>query len=113
VEEGMTARSIEMLAWSGCPSHPEAQRQMRGILDDLGLADVAIEVSWIEDDETAKRRRFVGSPTFRIDDEELIPTDEADTYALTCRVYRLADGRFSPTPDPAQLAQATAARFGR
>jgi hypothetical protein len=37
----------------------------------------------------------------------------ADAYALTCRVYRLADGRLSPTPDPAQLAQATAARFGR
>jgi len=46
VEEGMTARSVEMLAWSGCPSHPEAQRQMRAILDDLGLPDVAIEVTW-------------------------------------------------------------------
>lgn len=109
----MTARSVEMLAWSGCPSYPEAQRQMREILDDLGLSDVAIEVSWIEDEETAKRRRFVGSPTFRIDDEDLIPADEDDTYALSCRVYRLADGRFSPTPDPAQLAQATAGRLGR
>jgi hypothetical protein len=113
VEEGMTARSVEMLAWSGCPSHPQAQRQMRVILDDLGLTDVAIEVSWIEDDATAQQRRFVGSPTFRVDDVELIPTDAADTYALTCRLYRLADGRFSPTPDPAQLAQATAARFSR
>lgn len=86
---------------------------MRAILDDLGLPDVAIEVSWIEDDETAERRRFVGSPTFRIDDVDLIPTDDADTIALTCRVYRLPGGRFSPTPDPAQLAQATAARFCR
>jgi hypothetical protein len=102
----MTARSVEMLAWSGCPSHPAALRQMRGILDALGLPEVAIEVSWIEDEQTAKRRRFVGSPTFRIDDVELMPTDETDRYALTCRVYRLADGRFSPTPDPAQLALA-------
>ena len=109
----MTARSVEMLAWSGCPSHPEAQRQMRAILDNLGLPDVAIEVTWVEDDETARLRRFVGSPTFRIDDEELIPTDQDDTYALTCRVYRLADGRVSPTPDPGQLARATVARLGR
>lgn len=100
-----------MLAWSGCPSHPDAQRQMRVILDELGLSDVPIEISWIEDDRTAERRRFVGSPTFRVDDKELIPVDPTDGYGLTCRVYRLADGRFSPTPDPDELRTAVRARL--
>jgi hypothetical protein len=107
----MTGRSIELLAWSGCPSHPAAQRQLREILDELGLSDVSIDISWVEDDDAAERRHFVGSPTFRVDDEELIAADATDTYALTCRVYRLADGRFSPTPDPAQLRDAVRARF--
>jgi hypothetical protein len=104
-------RAIEMLVWSGCPSHAAAERQLHAILNDLGLSDIAIETSWIEDDETAEQRHFVGSPTFRAGDEELIPTDASDTYALTCRVYRLADGRFSPTPDPDQLRSAVVARF--
>ena len=105
------SRTIELLAWSGCPSHTVAEHQLRAILDKLGLDDVSVETSWIEDDATAEARRFVGSPTFRLDDEELIPPDPGDTYALTCRVYRLSDGRFSPTPDPEQLRSAVAARF--
>ena len=105
-------RAIEMLTWSGCPSHEAAERQLHTILDDLGLSDIPIVTSWIEDDETAEQRRFVGSPTFRVDDEELIPPDPDDAPALTCRLYTLADGRFSPTPDPDQLRGAVAARFG-
>jgi hypothetical protein len=105
------SRAIELLAWSGCPSHPVAERQLRGILGELGLHDVSVATSWIEDDATAEERRFVGSPTFRVNDEELIPPDPSDAYGLTCRVYRLSDGRFSPTPDPEQLRDAVAARF--
>lgn len=105
--------TVELLAWSGCPSHPAAEQMMRGILDDLGLTGVPVELSWIEDDDMAVRRRFVGSPSFRVDDTELIPVDATDKYGLTCRVYQLADGRFSPTPDPGELRQAVAARFGQ
>lgn len=104
-------RTIELLAWSGCPSHPVAERQLRGILADLGLTDVQVTRTWIEDDETAVRRRFAGSPTFRVDDEDLIPVDANDAYGLTCRVYVLADGRYSPTPDLEELRRAVAARF--
>lgn len=103
--------TIELLAWSGCPSHTVAERELRGILHELGLTDVSIVTTWIEDDATAEKRRFVGSPTLRVDDEELIPPDPSDTFALTCRVYRLADGGFSPTPDPEQLRRALADRF--
>lgn len=104
-------RAVELLAWSGCPSHPAAEQMMRAILADLGLADVPVQLTWIEDEQTAARRRFVGSPTFRVDDQELIPVDASDRYGLTCRVYQLADGRFSPTPDPGELRRAVAARF--
>ncbi len=104
-------RAIELLAWSGCQSHPVAERQLRGILAELGLTDVQVTYTWIEDDEAAVRRRFVGSPTFRVDDEDLIPAGADDDYGLTCRLYRLADGRYSPTPDLGELRRAVAARF--
>lgn len=105
------SRTIELLAWSGCPSHTAAEQELRGILAELGLLDVSVVTTWIEDDATAEERRFVGSPTLRVDDDELIPPDPSDTYALTCRVYRLTDGGFSPTPDADQLRAAVAARF--
>jgi hypothetical protein len=105
------SRVIEMLAWSGCPSHPAAEEQLRAILTDAGLADVDIQTTWIEDDETAMARRFIGSPTFRVDGQELIPPGEAGSYGLTCRVYRLADGRYSPLPDTEQLRAAVLDRF--
>jgi hypothetical protein len=78
----------------------------------MSLADIRDgQAATVEDEEMAVRRRFVGSPSFRVDDTELIPVDASDKYGLTCRVYQLADGRFSPTPDPGHLRQAVAAHF--
>ena len=58
----------------------------------------------IVSDEDAERERFPGSPTIRADGEDLFPTDEPPS--LTCRIYVLPDGRFSPTPDPGAVRAA-------
>ena len=50
-------------------------------------------------------QRFVGSPTIRVDGRDIQPPDD-EPVGLTCRVYRLRDGRVSPTPDPADLRDA-------
>ena len=91
--------TVELLWWDGCPSHPEALADLERILREEG---VETDVSRIEitDDEQARRERFPGSPTIRIDGEDILPPEETEPYSLTCRVYRLRDGRFSPTPDP-------------
>ena len=60
----------------------------------------------IESEEQAEAEGFPGSPTIRVDGEDLFPID--DPPGLSCRVYRLADGRFSPTPDPGLLREALA-----
>jgi hypothetical protein len=52
---------------------------------------------YIEDFEVAQAERFVGSPTIRVNGQEVI--DGGAQYGLTCRVYQKADGRFSPLPD--------------
>jgi hypothetical protein len=92
---------VELLWWAGCPSHPEALRDLRRALADAGLDPEAVDVREITDEEQAQREAFPGSPTIRLDGVDAFPTDEP--VALTCRVYRLRDGRYSPTPDPDDL----------
>jgi hypothetical protein len=91
---------VELLFWAGCPSHPEALADLRAALG--GRAEVVVRE--ITSDEEAVAERFPGSPTIRVDGDDLFPSDEPPS--LSCRVYRLADGRFSPTPDPGELRAA-------
>ena len=97
--------TVELLWWEGCPSHPEALADLERILREEGVqADVTrIE---IEDDEEARRTRFPGSPTIRIDGRDIVPPEEGEPYSLTCRVYRRRDGRISPVPDPEDVRDA-------
>jgi hypothetical protein len=91
---------IELLWWDGCPSHPEALEELRAVMGDEGLDPAAVQLREIESDEQAERERFPGSPTIRIDGRDVVPPGDGDPVGLTCRVYRLRDGRSSPTPDP-------------
>ena len=102
----MTRPYVELLAWSGCPSHEEARERLLVLLGALGRPDVEVRVRWIETDEEAAEVAFVGSPTVRWQGRDLLPPDGSDHVALTCRVYRRRDGRFSPLPDPDDLREA-------
>jgi hypothetical protein len=97
---------IELLWWEGCPSHPEALEDLERILEEEGVkADV--DLVEIETDEQAQAERFAGSPTIRVDGEDLLPGEAGSRpFSLTCRIYRLRDGRASPTPDPDDLREA-------
>jgi hypothetical protein len=97
--------TVELLWWDGCPSHPEALAELERILREEG---VDAEVSRIEiaDDEQARRERFFGSPTIRIDGEDIVEPPEGEPFSLTCRVYRTRDGRISPLPDPDDVREA-------
>jgi len=101
----MTRPRVELLFWDGCPSHPQALADLRAAMADTGLDPDAVLVREVDTDERAARERFVGSPTIRIDGEDVEPPGD-EPAGLTCRVYRLRDGRFSPTPDPATVREA-------
>jgi hypothetical protein len=46
----------------------------------------------------AQRLRFPGSPTIRVDGEDLFPMPDRAGYALGCRMYATPEGlRGSPT----------------
>jgi hypothetical protein len=101
--------TVELLWWDGCPSHPEALAELRRILSEEGV-DAQVSRVQIEDDEQARRERFPGSPTIRIDGEDIAPPGEEVPFSLTCRVYRTRDGRVSPLPDPEDLREAIRSR---
>jgi hypothetical protein len=97
--------TVELLWWDGCPSHPEALADLERILREEGV-DARVERVEIQDDDQARTERFPGSPTIRIDGEDIVSPGDGEPYSLTCRVYRLRDGRVSPTPDPEDLRDA-------
>jgi hypothetical protein len=97
--------TVELLWWDGCPSHPEALADLERVLREEGVPADVKRVE-IEDDEQARRERFPGSPTIRIDGRDIVPPQEGEPYSLTCRVYRTRDGRVSPVPDPEDLRDA-------
>ena len=98
--------TIELLYWDGCPSYPKALRELRGALDELGHPELEVALVEIATEEQATEYGFVGSPTLRIDGVDPLPPPTDEPPSLNCRVYRLRDGRYSPTPDPGALRDA-------
>jgi hypothetical protein len=99
------APTVELLWWEGCPSHPDALAELERILAEEGLPS-QVELVEIESDDQARSERFPGSPTIRIGGEDIVPPGDDEPFTLTCRVYRLRDGRVSPTPDPEDMRAA-------
>lgn len=100
-----TGPQVELLWWRGCPSWEQAIEAVRGEMGRAGLDPAGLRVREIHDDAEAEREGFAGSPTVRVDGRDI--EDPGDSPGgLTCRVYRLRDGRVSPLPDPADVREA-------
>jgi hypothetical protein len=96
---------VELLWWEGCPSHPETLEDLRAVLREEGVG-AEVQLVEVENDEQARAERFPGSPTIRLDGEDAFPADPGEPFSLTCRIYRLRDGRVSPTPDREDIRDA-------
>ena len=88
---------------------------LRTEVEAAGLDPAGVEISEVTAEDEAERLRFRGSPTIRVDGTDVDPgAAEGQPFGLTCRVYRRADGRVSPLPDPEKIRTALlqAAREG-
>jgi hypothetical protein len=103
---------VELLFWPGCPSHPTALAELRATLSQEGVDPRSVIVREVADEPAALALDFAGSPTIRIDGRDVQPAP-GEPPALTCRVYRRRDGRYSPTPDPADVRDAVRAATAR
>jgi hypothetical protein len=93
---------ITFLYFEDCPSHEAALARLRQVMAEEGV-EAEIEIVKVETDEQARDRHFVGSPTIVIDGQDIDPLPADIQYALTCRAYRLEDGRISPLPSAAMI----------
>jgi hypothetical protein len=96
------------LWWRGCPSAEPAIELVLEEMAGLGLEPDALAVREVRDQGDAEREHFVGSPTIRVDGRDVQDPDD-EPLGLTCRVYRLRDGRVSALPDRADVKAALAA----
>ncbi len=90
---------VEILYFDGCPTYLEAEKALRGVLEEQGVV-AEVELVAVNTDEEAQELRFAGSPTVRVDGEDLLPVPQRAGYALGCRVYATPEGlRGSPTAE--------------
>ncbi len=89
--------NIEILYFDGCPTYQTAEQTLREIIAGEGItAYVGLVV--VNTDEDAQRLKFPGSPTIRVDGQDLFPTPERQDYRLGCRMYATPEGlKGSPT----------------
>lgn len=82
---------IELLYFEGCPGTGIAGTALRQALAEEGI-EARVESVRVETDAEAGRRRFPGSPTIRLDGEDLFPVQDQERWALSCRTYATPEG---------------------
>ena len=77
----------ELLYFDDCPSHTQALENLKRALELERLPD-AVEMIAVTDPADAQTKRFIGSPSIRIDGIDIEgPVAETRVYAYVCRVY--------------------------
>lgn len=85
-----TTLNFELLYFEGCPSWKRVREDLKAILNKMHL-NASVDLVRVETDLEAKDLRFVGSPSIRLNDQDLFPVSHED-YALGCRLYPTPDG---------------------
>jgi hypothetical protein len=90
---------VEVLYFDGCPTYLEAEKILRKVLAQKG-AESEVALVAVNTDQEAQELRFPGSPTIRVDGEDLFPLPKRAEYALGCRMYATPEGlKGSPTAE--------------
>ena len=98
------ALKIRFLYFEDCMSHDEALERLSKCVKAEGI-DAEMEIVKVETAEQAEKLHFPGSPTILVNGHDIDPPLDSHC-ALTCRAYRLEDGRISPLPSEAMLRKA-------
>ena len=81
---------IELLYIDGCPSWQTGLEKLKTALQ-MEKLDYPVELVKVKDDSEAARLKFLGSPSIRINGQDLWP-EEREPYSLSCRVYITPEG---------------------
>lgn len=91
---------LEVLFVPGCPNYEPALQRLKKVLVSEGL-DIEVHGVPINTGEDATALMFPGSPTIRVDGEDVEPI-HINTPGLTCRLYANRTG--VPSEDTLRLA---------
>ncbi|MDQ3571888.1 MAG: hypothetical protein M3383_03385 [Actinomycetota bacterium] len=95
---------VELLYIDDCPGHRALAPRLRRLLDRAGVGD-EIELQRIDSEEDARRVRFLGSPTVRVDGRDIEPgAERRRDWGLKCRLYRGREGLVGVPADELILA---------
>ena len=93
---------IEVLYVPNCPNHAVAIQRLREVLSDENFRRHVNEVL-VGDVEMARSLKFPGSPTIRVNGQDVEPPEErAGGFGLMCRLY--SDGSGAPSPQKLRAA---------
>jgi hypothetical protein len=86
---------IEVLYVANCPNHAVALERLREVLSAESFQRHVNEVL-VSDAEMAQSLKFPGSPTIRVNGQDVEPQSEkATAFGLMCRLY--SDGSGAPS----------------
>jgi glutaredoxin len=100
---------VEILTLDGCPHRAAALELVAEVVAREGV-EADVRVVDVPDLEAARRLRFLGSPTIRVDGSDIEPgADDRTDYVHGCRLYR-TDAGLGGRPSELWLVDALAPR---
>ncbi|MAG35769.1 MAG: hypothetical protein CL878_05935 [Dehalococcoidia bacterium] len=101
---GRKPLAVEFLFFADCPSHDTALERLREALR-LEEVPASLTVREMRTEEEARAAQFPGSPTIRINGDDIQPRGAVGPYGLMCRMYFHEGGRITPLPTLAQIRE--------
>jgi hypothetical protein len=96
---------VEIFYFEGCENHEGTRALVERVAAELKV-EPEIALVQVADAEAAVQRRFLGSPTVRVDGRDVEPgAEKRSDFGLSCRVYRSEHG-FSGQPDAGWVREA-------
>ena len=90
---------IELLYFAGCPNYEVLLSKLREMVADEE-SETEIELRRVESVDVAESECFLGSPTVRVDGEDVEPGAGVRTdFGLKCRLYRSSEGTSGMPPE--------------
>jgi hypothetical protein len=101
----MSKRRVEVLVFDGCPNVDATLGRARAAIAATN-ARADVQLVRVESDEEARRLRFLGSPTVRVDGVDVDGSANLrDDFGLQCRIYSVG-GRLQGAPPMDWIAAA-------
>jgi len=78
---------IELLYFEGCPGFKPTLSLLQQVLDEEEIP-AKVHTIPVESEESDKKHRFLGSPSIRMDGEDIEPEARTATgFGMKCRIY--------------------------